>query len=294
MWENKMSSRYFTEFFRAFSLFLVYIMLALSSVTVANARFLTPDTWDPMLVGVDINRYAYAGNDPINNSDANGHYMEGKDGDHLQSMSDNDLKNYHEESKIVNGVAEKFNNHPDKPARISNMSTNDVRQNLRQSTAVGNEQFNRHIEYGSLAIGGVGAIRLGVLGVKAGIAAIRSGPALAKDATAALARKVHSVLDPIAQKQRATAVLSTDKATLVGSGVRDLSPTQKTLATQLGLQATKKAGAHAEVTVIDAAKQIGAKPSSLSVAGQKICSACASRITESGGRLIDDSTAIWP
>jgi RHS repeat-associated protein len=36
-------------------------------------RFLTPDTWDPDLPGVDINRYAYAGNDPVNQSDANGH-----------------------------------------------------------------------------------------------------------------------------------------------------------------------------------------------------------------------------
>ena len=37
------------------------------------ARFLTPDTWDPILAGVDFNRYAYAGNDPINGSDPNGH-----------------------------------------------------------------------------------------------------------------------------------------------------------------------------------------------------------------------------
>jgi RHS repeat-associated protein len=36
-------------------------------------RFLTPDTWDPILSGVDINRYAYANNDPVNMSDANGH-----------------------------------------------------------------------------------------------------------------------------------------------------------------------------------------------------------------------------
>jgi RHS repeat-associated protein len=38
-----------------------------------NFRFLSPDTWDPWLAGVDFNRYAYAGNDPINGSDANGH-----------------------------------------------------------------------------------------------------------------------------------------------------------------------------------------------------------------------------
>ncbi len=36
-------------------------------------RFLSPDTWDPTLPGVDINRYAYAANDPINGSDPLGH-----------------------------------------------------------------------------------------------------------------------------------------------------------------------------------------------------------------------------
>jgi RHS repeat-associated protein len=36
-------------------------------------RFLTPDWWDPWKEGVDVNRYAYAGNDPINFSDPNGH-----------------------------------------------------------------------------------------------------------------------------------------------------------------------------------------------------------------------------
>jgi RHS repeat-associated protein len=36
-------------------------------------RFLTPDTWDPIIAEVDVNRYAYSGNDPVNFSDANGH-----------------------------------------------------------------------------------------------------------------------------------------------------------------------------------------------------------------------------
>ncbi len=40
-----------------------------------GARFLSPDTWDPIQDGVDVNRYAYAGNDPINNSDRNGHQI---------------------------------------------------------------------------------------------------------------------------------------------------------------------------------------------------------------------------
>ena len=38
-------------------------------------RFLSPDTWDPILAGVDFNRYAYSANDPINFSDANGHIL---------------------------------------------------------------------------------------------------------------------------------------------------------------------------------------------------------------------------
>jgi RHS repeat-associated protein len=38
-----------------------------------DGRFLTPDWFDPDQVGVDFNRYAYAGDDPINASDPNGH-----------------------------------------------------------------------------------------------------------------------------------------------------------------------------------------------------------------------------
>ena len=40
------------------------------------ARFVTPDDWDPLLLGVGTNRYAYAGNDPVNKSDQNGHCPE--------------------------------------------------------------------------------------------------------------------------------------------------------------------------------------------------------------------------
>jgi RHS repeat-associated protein len=36
-------------------------------------RFISPDDWDPTLAGVGTNRYAYAGNDPVNKADANGH-----------------------------------------------------------------------------------------------------------------------------------------------------------------------------------------------------------------------------
>jgi hypothetical protein len=39
-------------------------------------RFLSPDTFDPLLPGVGTNRYAYAQNDPVNKRDPNGHLFE--------------------------------------------------------------------------------------------------------------------------------------------------------------------------------------------------------------------------
>jgi hypothetical protein len=60
---------------RILSLLLVCSMLSVSFGSVANARFISPDTMDPTLPGVGTNRYAYAGNDPVNNSDPNGHWF---------------------------------------------------------------------------------------------------------------------------------------------------------------------------------------------------------------------------
>jgi RHS repeat-associated protein len=58
-----------------------------------TGRFLSPDTWDPILAGVDTNRYAYAGNDPINFSDPNGHAI-ADDFDPLDGLSDSERRGY--------------------------------------------------------------------------------------------------------------------------------------------------------------------------------------------------------
>jgi hypothetical protein len=53
------------------------LLLCLSTTAPSQARFVTPDTWDPWMEGVDINRYVYGNNDPINKSDPNGHCSRG-------------------------------------------------------------------------------------------------------------------------------------------------------------------------------------------------------------------------
>lgn len=58
---------------KAVSALLIAVMMAVTFGASANARFISPDDWDPTKPGVGTNRYAYAGNDPVNNSDPNGH-----------------------------------------------------------------------------------------------------------------------------------------------------------------------------------------------------------------------------
>lgn len=55
------------------SLLLIASLVATSFAATANAHFISPDDWDPTKPGVGTNRYAYAGNDPVNRRDANGH-----------------------------------------------------------------------------------------------------------------------------------------------------------------------------------------------------------------------------
>jgi hypothetical protein len=59
---------------RLISLLVVASMLSVSFTTAANARFISPDDWDPTQEGVGTNRYAYSANDPVNKSDPNGHF----------------------------------------------------------------------------------------------------------------------------------------------------------------------------------------------------------------------------
>jgi len=60
---------------RVLTMLLICSMTSVLFAPTANARFISPDDWDPTKEGVGTNRYAYSSNDPVNKSDPNGHQM---------------------------------------------------------------------------------------------------------------------------------------------------------------------------------------------------------------------------
>jgi RHS repeat-associated protein len=71
-------------------------------------RFLSPDTWDPTLPGVDINRYAYGMNDPVNMSDPGGHRNEYETPDNVSDRGGSDYKGSFGWDKGGNGGSDRF------------------------------------------------------------------------------------------------------------------------------------------------------------------------------------------
>jgi hypothetical protein len=63
------------------ALFFLALAMMASSGQISNARFISPDDWDPTMQGVGTNRYAYSENDPVNKTDPNGHISEDPGGD---------------------------------------------------------------------------------------------------------------------------------------------------------------------------------------------------------------------
>jgi hypothetical protein len=107
----------------------------------------------------------------------------------------------------------------------------------------------------------------------------------------ARAAEIHGALDPIAAKQRTTAVLQTSAGDIVGGGARDLNPAQRAMLGS-GETAAKLPGAHAEVTALSAVPP-GATPEAMGVS-RAICPGCQEAIEASGGTLTSPTTAVWP
>jgi hypothetical protein len=134
----------------------------------ALGRFPTPDTWDPILAGVDVNRYAYAGNDPINGSDPNGHQVQG-----LYTQEELDeiaLKNYEIHTRLADEQEANGNPAADENRRIANENLDRVGQTpLRQAGADAMKKAeSASLGLLKLGVGAAGAIKvLGAGGAEA-------------------------------------------------------------------------------------------------------------------------------
>jgi RHS repeat-associated protein len=154
--------------------------------------------------------------------------------------------------------------------------------------SVGRSVVNGVVEGGFTLVGG----KLVHLGVEAYQARRALQAARAVEALAARATQVHEVLDPIARNHRTAACLLTRAGRIVGGGVEDLSPAQRALLGS-GEIAAKLRGAHAEITVLQRARELGVRPEVLA-ASRPFCPECVAAIRASGGRLLSPTTAIWP
>jgi RHS repeat-associated protein len=248
-----------------------------------GGRFLTPDTWDVTLEDVDVNRYAYAGNDPVNFSDANGHSRRTEEEREARREGNREraaqrreaIRRYFSENydALVGGIKR------DVPYQLRNLRDDPI-QFVRD---MGSLSANPAAMQSGSILGGIGS-----LFSKA--KTIPKTEILTREADA-----IHNVLDPIARGQRATAVLRTDTGKIAAGGAKtDLTPAQRALARTLGAEPAAQKGSHAEVTVLNAAAKSGKSPVEIGVSGQIICPACKAVIEQSGGQLTSPYTAVWP
>lgn len=79
--------------------------------------------------------------------------------------------------------------------------------------------------------------------------------------------------------------------TIIGGGVRDLSPVQRALARD-GELLTRQPGAHAEVTVVNGAQTAGLTPQEI-VTTTNICAACQRFLESNGATITGPRSAGW-
>lgn len=121
---------------------------------------------------------------------------------------------------------------------------------------------------------------------------VRDARCAAKTASLeARAAEIHGALDPIAQTRRTTAALGTQEGTtVIGGGVRDLSPAQRALL-QDGEMMAGGPG-HAEVTTVLGARGAGLTPQEI-VTTTNICPACQVVLRNEGATITGPRSAKW-
>jgi len=123
------------------------------------------------------------------------------------------------------------------------------------------------------------------------VGAERSGVAVNTARLESRVSEVHGALDPIAQTRRTTAALGTrEGTTVIGGGVRDLSPSQRALLEEGEMMAGGPG--HAEVTTVLGARGAGLTPQEIATSWD-ICPACQIFLRNEGATLTGPRSAKW-
>ena len=204
-------------------------------------RFISPDDYDPVAEGVGTNRYAYAGNDPVNNSDPNGHQAKdpGKD---AKDAGKGDGK-----AKEAKAPGIGHNNPP-------GLIDDDLKAKTKAALPGRNTGWLGFVL--SQAVGNPNRTTV--------------------ENAATRAKELHSLFpDERSQRQNTTAVVvtkedvaivSTNKGSIIGQQANALAPNEMT---GLGKERT-----HAEVNAINAAIEMGLTPIAVA-ASRGVCASCA-------------------
>jgi RHS repeat-associated protein len=139
----------------------------------ALGRFVSPDDWDPTLPGVGTNRYAYAGNDPVNKADPNGHQFEWL----LEEQERNEiaLRNYQTHTNLAKQQEEEGNDLGAQQNRqLANDNLDRVGQSARQLAAIDALKFVESASVGLFKIG-AGSIKVVAAGGAEATAVINTG-----------------------------------------------------------------------------------------------------------------------
>jgi RHS repeat-associated protein len=130
----------------------------------ALGRFISPDDWDTTLAGVGTNRYAYAGNDPVNKSDANGHSFWDSVRDFFSKPADRDRRN---QAAADSAARDKSDNQKqydkgriDKFTYLDrNQYFEEIRNRYQKKVGKTNKEFALDAALEGVSLGGFGAVK---------------------------------------------------------------------------------------------------------------------------------------
>ncbi|WP_189521383.1 RHS repeat-associated core domain-containing protein [Mesorhizobium sp. M1B.F.Ca.ET.045.04.1.1] len=244
-------------------------------------RFISPDDWDPTVLGVGTNRYAYAQNDPVNKSDQNGHTslaealgLGGIFGGPTVGVAGSAIaKEGKNAGEAVKATAQKIGTEATDPV----YGVKSIKRSIKDGDFAGAILTAGNMVLGMAVMGGpedeaaVASARVAGTAVsKAGLTAAERATQLAELGLTKIQRERFVTL-AVTETKEGVRVISSSSRSLEASVRALLGP---------GEVAAKGLG-HAEVTGVETARSLGLTPTGVA-ASRTICGSCRDYLGKDG------------